>query len=63
MVRCHMPLSITGLEKADIIEATRNDKKMEAGVIKFILIDEIGHAYIDKTVTEAEMESALSVIM
>ena len=63
MVRCQMPLSVTGLDKSDIIEATRNDKKMEAGVIKFILIDEIGHAYIDKTVTEAEMESALSVIM
>ena len=36
---------------------------MEAGVIKFILLDQIGHAYIDRTVTEEEMERALSAIM
>ena len=46
-----------------IIAATKNDKKMEAGVIKFILLDRVGHAYIDRTVTEEEMEQALSSIM
>lgn len=63
MERCHMPMKVSGLSKADIIAATKNDKKMEAGVIKFILLDQIGHAYIDRTVTEEEMEQALSSIM
>lgn len=58
-----MPMNVSGLEKHEVIAATKNDKKMEAGVIKFILLDEIGHAYIDKTVSEEEMEQALSAIM
>ena len=63
MERCGMPMHVNGLSKADIIAATKNDKKMEAGVIKFILLDRVGHAYIDRTVTEEEMEQALSSIM
>ena len=58
-----MPMNVSGLEKHEVIAATKSDKKMEAGVIKFILLDEIGHAYIDKTVSEEEMEQALSAIM
>ena len=58
-----MPMNVSGFEKHEVIAATKNDKKMEAGVIKFILLDEIGHAYIDKTVSEEEMEQALSAIM
>ena len=63
MERCGMPMSVSGILKKDVVAATKNDKKMEAGVIKFILLDQIGHAYIDRTVTEEEMERALSAIM
>ena len=56
-------MKVCGIDNKDVIAATKNDKKMEAGVIKFILIDQIGHAYIDKTVSEEEMELALSMIM
>ena len=63
MERCKMPTKVSGLLKADIVAATKNDKKMEAGVIKFILLEQIGHAYIDRTVTEEEMKQALSSIM
>ena len=45
-----------------IIEATKSDKKMEAGKIKFILLQEIGHAVIDTSVTEEEMQKALAYI-
>jgi len=58
-----MPMCVCGIEKKDVVAATKNDKKMEAGVIRFILLDQIGHAYIDKSVTEEEMEQALSMIM
>lgn len=63
MVRCQMPVTVDGLMKREIVAATKNDKKMEAGVIKFILLNGVGQAFIDKTVTEAEMEQALSAIM
>lgn len=46
-----------------IIEATKLDKKMEQGAIKFILLNEIGNAIIDKSVTENEMlESLLAMV-
>lgn len=58
-----IPSHVSGLRPEDVIRATKNDKKMEAGVIKFILLDGIGHAFIDRTVSEEEMKEALSVIM
>ena len=57
------PVKTEGLLASDIIAATRNDKKMEAGKIKFILLRAIGQAYTDKTVTDEEMEQALSAVM
>ena len=53
---------VSGVDPAQVIAATKNDKKMEAGVIKFILLDRVGHAYIDRTVTKEEMERALAAI-
>ena len=43
----------------DIIEITKNDKKMSGGHIKFILINNIGEAYIDNEVTDNDMKQAL----
>lgn len=63
MERCGMPMKVMNLDEKAIIAATKNDKKMEAGVIKFILLDQVGRAYIDRTVTEDEMKQALSSIM
>jgi len=36
---------------------------MDAGKIKFILLNEIGNAYIDKTVTDEEMKKALEILI
>lgn len=63
MKRCGMPDRISGLLPDEILAAAKNDKKMEAGVIKFILLNGVGHACIDRTVTEDEMRHALSSIM
>ena len=57
-----IPISVSGLDPEEVIATTKNDKKMEAGVIKFILLDRVGHAYIDRTVTKEEMERALAAI-
>lgn len=42
-----------------VIETTRNDKKMNAGKIKFILLNKIGDAYIDLDVSDEDMEQAM----
>lgn len=55
--------SVSGLSAKDVVAATKNDKKMEAGSIKFILLSGIGNAFVDRTVTDQEMEEALSVIL
>lgn len=58
----HIPVKVDGLSKEDVIRATKNDKKMESGVIQFILLREVGCAYVDRTVTEEEMSAALDFI-
>ncbi len=36
---------------------------MEAGKVKFILLEKLGQAFIDKTVSQKEMLSGLSEIL
>lgn len=48
-----------GMDIDKIIETTKNDKKMSGGHIKFILINNIGEAYIDETVSDEDMKQAI----
>lgn len=48
-----------GLRADEVVAATKNDKKMESGQIKFILLHGIGEAYIDRTVTDDELKETL----
>ena len=50
-----LPLYVVGLSPRDILAATKKDKKMEQGQIKFILMDGLGKSFIDKTVTDQEL--------
>ena len=63
MERYHMPLTVSGMSKDAVIETTKSDKKMDSGTIRFILLEEIGNACIDKTVTEEEMAAGLDSIL
>ncbi|WP_321025569.1 3-dehydroquinate synthase, partial [Hungatella effluvii] len=63
MGRFGMPLTVSGLSADEIIETTKSDKKMDSGTIRFILLEEVGKAYIDKTVTDDEMNAGLSRIL
>ena len=51
----NLPLYVEGLSPMDILAATKKDKKMEQGQIKFILMDGLGKSFIDKTVTDQEL--------
>lgn len=58
-----LPRQVSGLSAEDIIRVSRNDKKMNAGQIRFILLEKLGHAVMKDDVTEAEMTEALSVVL
>lgn len=55
----NLPISIDDLDVDRIVELTKSDKKMNAGQIRFVLLDKIGKAVLDDTVTEEEMRAAL----
>ena len=55
--------STDGLDRDAVIAATANDKKMDSGVIRFILLKEIGQAFVDRTVTREEMAEALALVL
>ena len=44
------------------LAATKNDKKMKNGVIRFVLLKQLGEAYLDTTVTMDEMRAALAYV-
>lgn len=51
------------LDVDKVIEITKSDKKMDSGVVKFVLLKEIGEAVVEKTVTLCDMATALETIM
>lgn len=58
-----LPVSTDGITGRDILAVSKSDKKMEAGKIKFVLLREIGNAYVDKTVTDEELLEAADYIL
>lgn len=58
----HLPIVLDDLKPEDILQVMKNDKKADAGSIKFILLDGIGNAVIDNTVTDEEVVDAINYI-
>ena len=57
-----MPVTVSGLDWKDVYATTKSDKKMDSGVVKFILLKTVGNAYVDRTVTEEEMKTGFDLI-
>lgn len=57
------PLTVNGISKEDVIAVSKNDKKMDSGKIKFILLKKCGEAYIDRNITDEDMKNALDGII
>lgn len=60
-----LPVNLNGINDSDIdkiIAITKNDKKADNNCIKFVLVNGIGNAFTDKTVTDEEMKEALKMI-
>jgi 3-dehydroquinate synthase len=59
----NLPISVENVDPARIVELVKSDKKMDNGKIKFILLHDIGDAFIDVTVTDREIEEAVHEIL
>lgn len=59
----HLPVSVSGLDPEEVLSATKNDKKMEQGKIKFILMKGIGTSFIDRTVSDDEILKGIREIL
>ncbi len=58
----YLPISIDDIDLQEVLRLTKSDKKAEAGSIKFVLLNRVGQAVIDKTVTDEEILAALKEI-
>ena len=58
----NLPTNIENIDDMEVVNITKLDKKMDSGFIKFILLKNIGNAFIDKTITEEDMMEALQFI-
>ena len=58
-----LPVNENMIDIDDILAATVNDKKMEAGKVKFVIIKEIGYADIDKSVDLIDMKEGLEAVI
>lgn len=58
-----LPTHVDGLIPEEVLRATKKDKKMEQGHIKFILMNGIGKSFIDKTITDQELLSCIREIL
>ena len=54
-----LPISVEGLDLDAVVALTHSDKKMEDGRVSFILLKQVGKAFIDNTVSDEEMRAAL----
>ena len=59
----NLPISIENVEADQILALTKSDKKMEQGQIKFILLNKVGEAFIEHTVTDEEILGGIEEII
>jgi 3-dehydroquinate synthase len=58
-----LPTTTININAEEVVEATLNDKKMDSGSIKFILLNTIGDAYITKELTKEHLAQATTTII
>ncbi len=58
-----LPISVEEIDKNEVLDLTKSDKKADSDKVKFILLKSIGKAFIDDTVTRDEMDKALDEII
>lgn len=57
-----LPIAFTELDIEEVLLTTLSDKKMDSGVIQFVLLEQIGSAIIDRTINFDTMRPVLETI-
>ena len=57
------PEKVSGITAQEVVDVSKSDKKMDAGRIKFVLLDRIGNAFLDMTLSDDEMLAALKAVI
>lgn len=57
------PMTVSGIKLNEVVDVSKNDKKMSAGKIRFVLLNAVGDAYIDYDVSEDEMLESLQEVV
>ncbi len=63
LINFNLPVETDTITAGEILAVTKSDKKMEAGKIKFVLLQSLGNAFVDRTVTEQEILDAADYII
>ena len=58
----NLPISIDNMDIDEIVNNIKHDKKATKDGVSFVLLKKVGKAYIDNTVTEEEIRTALNEI-
>ena len=58
-----LPVSVEGVSAQELLLASKSDKKMADGQIRFILLRGVGQAFVDKTVSDAELLRAADSVI
>ena len=58
-----LPNRVSDLQAEDVLAATKKDKKMSRGSIKFILLQKMGTAIVDTSLTDEEILSGIQYIL
>lgn len=61
--RFGLPVSASGLLAEDILSASKSDKKMVAGKIKFILLKSVGDAYVNPDLSDQQILSGIVSVL
>ena len=58
-----LPVRVSGYDPAEVLSATKNDKKMIGNRIKFVLLKSIGEAFIDTSLEDSDILEGIDYVI
>jgi 3-dehydroquinate synthetase len=61
--RFGLPTSAEGVDRAAVLAATKLDKKVRGGAVRWVLLDRLGHAVLRDDVPQSAVDEALADVL